>query len=89
MKILVRSLSRETTEDQLLELFKAYGKVQYCKVVMDDVAGKSKGFGFVEMPRVGDAKAAIRTLNGQEVDGHKIRVKAAEAKADKSSEQSG
>jgi len=83
MKILVRNLSRETTEDELLALFKVYGDVQYCKVVMDKATGKSKGFGFVEMPRVGEAKVAIKTLNAQEVGGSKIRVKRAETGAGK------
>lgn len=79
MKILVRNLSRETTEERLLELFSAFGKVQYCKVVMDPATGVSKGFGFVEIPRPGEAKAAIKMLNRREVDGNKIRVKAAKA----------
>jgi len=83
MKILVRNLSRETTEDELLALFKVYGDVQYCKVVMDKATGKSKGFGFVEMPRVGEAKVAIKTLNAQEIGGSKIRVKRAETGAGK------
>jgi RNA recognition motif-containing protein len=78
MKILVRNLSRETTEAELLALFKAYGDVQYCKVVMDSVTGKSKGFGFVEMPRAGEARVAIKGLNARDVDGNKIRVKKAE-----------
>jgi RNA recognition motif-containing protein len=79
MKILVRNLSRDTTQNELLELFKAYGNVQYCKVVMDRETGKSKGFAFVEMPHAGEAKAAIKTLNAREVGGSKIRVKKAEA----------
>jgi len=78
MKILVRNLSRETTEAELLDLFKAYGGVQYCKVVMDSVTGKSKGFGFVEMPRAGEARVAIKGLNARDVGGNKIRVKKAE-----------
>ena len=78
MKILVRNLSRETTEAELLELFKAHGDVQYCKLVMDKATGKSKGFAFVEMPRAGEAKAAIKTLNAQDIGGNKIRVKRAE-----------
>lgn len=81
MKILVRNLSRETTEGQLRELFETCGRVQYCTLVMDAAAGKSKGFGFVEMPRPGDAKAAVKSLNGREIDGSKIRVKWAAAKA--------
>ena len=78
MKIMVRNLSRSTTEAELLTLFKEYGDVQYCTLVMDKVTGKSKGFGFVEMPRAGEAKAAIKELNYREIDGFKVRVKKAE-----------
>jgi len=48
---------------------------------MDRETGQSKGFGFVEMPRPGDAKAATKSLNGKLVAGSKIRVKKAEVKA--------
>jgi RNA recognition motif-containing protein len=78
MKILVRNLSRDTTEAELLALFGEYGAVQYCKLVMDRVTGKSKGFGFVEMPRAGQARVAIRELNAREIGGSRIRVKKAE-----------
>jgi RNA recognition motif-containing protein len=78
MKILVRNLSRETTQEQLLAMFSEFGKVQSCTLVMDKLTGKSKGFGFVEMPRPGDAKAAIKGLNARDVAGSKIRVKKAE-----------
>ena len=81
MKIMMRNLSRDTTADELLALFREYGDVQYCTLVMDKVTGKSKGFGFVEMPRAGEAKAAIRQLNYRELDGHRIRVKKAEKRA--------
>jgi len=74
----MRNLSRDTTESELLALFENYGVVQYCKIVMDKVTGKSKGFGFVEMPKAGEAKAAIKALNAMEIDGQKIRVKKAE-----------
>lgn len=78
MKILVRNLSRETTEAELLALFRAYGDVQHCRLVMDRATGKSKGFGFVEMPRAGEARVAIKGLNARDVGGSKIRVKKAE-----------
>lgn len=78
MKILVRNLSRETTEAELLALFGEFGSVQYCTLVTDRATGKSKGFGFVEMPRAGAARAAIIGLNAREVGGNKIRVKKAE-----------
>jgi RNA recognition motif-containing protein len=77
MKILVRNLSRETTEAELLALFEEYGAVQYCTLVLDRATGKSKGFGFVEMPRAGEAKAAIKGLNARELGGNRIRVKKA------------
>ena len=82
MKIMVRNLSRETTEAELLALFQEYGNVQYCKLVMDKETGKSKGFGFVEIPRAGEAKAAIKGLNAREIGGSKIRVKKAEQRAE-------
>ncbi len=78
MKILVRNLSRETTQAELLALFKDYGNTQYCKLVLDKATGKSKGFGFVEMPHAGEAKAAIKGLNARDVGGNKIRVKKAD-----------
>jgi len=75
MKILVRNLDRATTEDALAALFAPFGAVQFCNLVLDKVTGASKGFGFVEMPKPGEAKAAIKALNNKTVDGAKIRVK--------------
>ena len=80
MKVLIRNLSRNTTEATILELFQGYGGVQSCNLVMDKNSGGSKGFGFVEMPNQGEAKAAIKILNGTDVAGNKIRVKKAESK---------
>ena len=80
MKILVRNLARSTSEQELRDLFETYGLVQSCSLVMDAKSGDSKGFGFVEMPRPGEAKAAIKSLNGQLVAEQKIRVKRAEDK---------
>ena len=68
-------MSRQTTEKDLRDLFEPFGPVQSCVVVNDDETGLSKGFGFVEMPKPGDAKAAMLQLNGRELDGEKIRVK--------------
>jgi len=80
MKLLVRNLARTTTEEALKAMFETHGAVQSCTVVMDKETGSSKGFGFVEMPKQGDAKAAIKNLNNKEVDGNKIRVKKAETR---------
>ena len=78
MKLLIRNLARTTTEEELKHLFEPFGNVQSCVLVMDKNTGVSKGFGFVEMPKPGDAKAAIKSLNDQEIAGHKIRVKKAD-----------
>jgi RNA recognition motif-containing protein len=78
MKILVRNLARTTTEADLLPLFEAHGAVQSCKLVLDNDTGLSKGFGFIEMPKPGEAKAAITSLNGHAIAGFKIRVKKSE-----------
>jgi RNA recognition motif-containing protein len=80
MKLLIRNLARTTTEAALREMFESHGKVQSCALVMDKKTGVSKGFGFVEMPKQGEAKAAMKSLNGKEVDGNQIRVKKAESK---------
>ncbi|MES9856378.1 MAG: RNA-binding protein [Sedimenticola sp.] len=80
MKLLVRNLARSTTEDEIRALFEAQGAVQSCTLITDKTSGSSKGFGFVEMPKPGEAKAAIQTLNGMDVAGNKIRVKKAEPK---------
>ncbi len=78
MKLLIRNLARTTTEADLQAMFEAHGTVQSCDLVIDKETGTSKGFGFIEMPKMGEAKIAINTLNGKNVDGNKIRVKKAE-----------
>ena len=80
MKLLIRNLARTTTEPELRALFDAFGVVQACHLVMDKKSGGSKGFAFVEIPKPGEAKAAMKSLNGKVVDGSKLRVKKAENK---------
>lgn len=80
MKLLIRNLARTTTEIELRAMFEAYGTVQSCALVIDKETGNSKGFGFVEMPKQGEAKAAIKNLNYTDVEGNMIRVKKAESK---------
>ena len=63
------------------ELFQAFGKVQSCNLVTDQDSGESKGFGFVEMPKVGEAKIAMKSLNNKTIGNNKIRVKKAEEKS--------
>ncbi len=82
MKLLVRNLPRSTTEAELQALFEPFGLVQSCSLVMDEESGQSKGFGFVEMPKPGNGKAAMKQLNAKIIAGNKIRVKKAESKID-------
>lgn len=77
MKIIVRNLSRTTTEQQLNTLFAEFGELEYCTLVFDTETHQSKGFGFVEMPNDKHALLAIVKLNGLVLDGKKIRVKKA------------
>jgi RNA recognition motif-containing protein len=78
MKRLVRNLSRDTTEAELQAAFEAHGTVQSTSLVLDKKTGGSKGFAFVDMPKAGQAKAAMKHLNGNMLDDRKIRVKKAE-----------
>lgn len=78
MKLLVRNLDRSLTEENVKALFEPFGSVQSCNLVMDKNTGASKGFGFIEMPKPGDAKAAMKQLNGTTVSGLPIRVKKAD-----------
>ena len=81
MKLLIRNLSRTTTENELRTLFETFGAVQSCNLVLDKKSGLSKGFAFIEMPRRGDAKAAVISLNHKEIDNNTVRVKYAEPPA--------
>ncbi len=78
MKILVRNLSRNTTEIEIRTLFEAFGKVAECDLVLDKNTGKSKGFSFVEMKDEDQAHRAMKALNETEVDKSRIRVKEAQ-----------
>lgn len=80
-KLFVGSLPFATTSDQLREFFAKAGEVTEANVVMDKMTGRSRGFGFVTMATEEAAKAAIDTLNGQELDGRKIFVSEARPQA--------
>jgi RNA recognition motif-containing protein len=82
MKILIRNLDRETTEQLLQTTFEAHGKVQSCSIVKEKTNGLSKGFGFVEMPKPGEAKVAVKSLNDTMLGANKIRVKYSQEKPD-------
>ena len=74
MNIYVGNLSYDMTEDDLRRAFEEFGTVESVKIIMDRYSGRSKGFGFVEMPSDEEAKKAIEGLNGKSLMGREIRV---------------
>lgn len=83
MNLFVARLSYSTTNDELQSAFEQYGQVDSARIIMDRETGKSKGFGFVEMPDDGQAQEAIEGLNESELDGRNIIVKVAEDRGDR------
>jgi len=80
-KLFVGSLSWDTTDASLHDLFATVGTVVSATVIMDKYTGKSRGFGFVEMSTDEEAKKAIETLNGQTLDNRQIVVNEAKPQA--------
>jgi len=74
MNIYVGNLSFEATEQDLQEIFEAFGEVTSVKVIKDKYSGQSKGFGFVEMAEKGDGESAINSLKDKELKGRKLNV---------------
>jgi cold-inducible RNA-binding protein len=74
MNIYVGNLSYGMSEDDLRQAFAAYGEVSSVKILMDRETGRSRGFGFVEMPNNGEAETAIAQLNGKDVGGRPLRI---------------
>lgn len=74
MNIYVGNLSYGVNDDNLREVFEAYGEVSSAKVITDKYSGRSKGFGFVEMDNDAEAQAAIEQLDGAEIDGRSVKV---------------
>ncbi len=82
MNIYVGNLPYTATEDELRQAFEAYGQVSSAKVIMDRETGRSKGFGFVEMPTASEANEAIQRLNGSPMNGRPLRVNEAQPRQD-------
>ena len=82
MNIFVGSLPYSLSEAELRELFENFGEVSSVKIITDKISGRSKGFGFIEMPDDETAKKAMEDLNGTEVHGRQIVVNKAEERKD-------
>jgi len=74
MNIFVGQLAYVVTSDDLLAIFEEYGTVDSAKVILDRETGRSRGFGFVEMPNEEEANEAIEQLNGAELEGRTLTV---------------
>ncbi len=77
MRIFIANLPHKLQESELKKMLTQFGQVASVKLVTDAETGKRKGFGFVEMPVMEQAKAAIAALNEKEVYGRKISLKEA------------
>ena len=83
MKIYVGNMPYSTSSEELHELFAEHGNVADANVVMDRETGRSKGFGFVEMPSDAEAREAIDALNSSQLSGRTLRVSEARPRPDR------
>ncbi len=84
MNIYVSNLSFNTSDTELNELFSTFGQVSSAKVITDRETGRSRGFGFVEMPSDEEGKDAMLGLNNKEVEGRAMSVSVAKEKTERS-----
>ena len=83
MNIYVGNLTFETTDESLQVAFTEFGEVTSARVITDRESGRSRGFGFVEMPQNAEAEAAIQGMNGKDVGGRNLTVNEARPKEDR------
>ena len=83
MNIYVGNLPHATSEDELREAFEEYGTVDKAAIIKDRETGRSRGFGFVEMPDSDEAQAAIEGMNGNEFGGRRLTVNEARPREDR------
>lgn len=83
MNIYAGNLSYNMTDEDLEKMFQEFGTVSESKIITDRDTGRSKGFGFVEMPNQAEGDEAIKELDGKEIDGRSIKVNVAKPKEDR------
>ncbi|MES9845180.1 MAG: RNA-binding protein [Candidatus Sedimenticola sp. PURPLELP] len=83
MNIYVGNLSYDMTDDELRDAFAEFGAVDSAKIIMDRDTGRSKGFGFVEMPNQSEGEEAVKALNEKEMGGRNLRVNEARPREDR------
>lgn len=85
MNIYVSNLNYRTENESLQELFEQYGEVTSANIIMDRETGRSRGFGFIDMPNDTEGQSAIDALNETEFDGKTINVTVARPRTERSS----
>ena len=85
MNIYTGNLAYSVSDQDLRSAFEAFGKVTSASVIIDRTTGQSKCFGFVEMPNNSEADAAIKALNGQQLNGRALKVNQAEPRRERDS----
>jgi RNA recognition motif-containing protein len=83
MNIYVGNLPYSVTNEDLESAFAAFGDVSSATVIMDKMTGRSKGFGFVEMPNQDEAQAALKALDGSDMGGRNVKVNEARPREDR------
>lgn len=83
MNIYVGNLSFQTTEESFRAAFEGFGEVSSAKIITDRETGRSKGFGFIDMPNDDEAQTAISEMNGKEIDGRALTVNEARPKPER------
>ena len=83
MNIYVGNISYQMSESDLEAAFGEYGTVDSARIITDRATGRSKGFGFVEMPDKSEGETAVQEMNGKEVDGRALKVNEARPREDR------
>ncbi len=88
-KLFVGNLSFNATQEQLRELFGAHGPVLEVDIIKDKFSGRPRGFGFVTMETKEGADAAVKALNGKDIDGRALTVNEARPREERQPRQGG
>ena len=83
MNIYIGNLAYTVTEDDLRDAFSEFGEVESASIINDKFSGRSKGFGFVDMPKDSEAREAIESMNNKDLNGRTIKVNEAQPREER------
>jgi len=87
MNIYIGNLAYTVSEDDLRDAFSEFGEVANASIINDKFSGRSKGFGFVEMPKDSEAREAIESMNGKDLNGRTVTVNEAKPREERPREE--